>query len=393
MAKGAIGVPYTWYKGAKRIDEEGRLLDIDTTGLKMTSHRRTILKPNPPQSHHHHLQTQSQPPRSSTDTNWTTTPTSSSSPETSPSAPAQRAPKHRNSIRHDLARGTTRSLSKLARAGARAPLDVSLAVAQGFHNAPRLYGDATVRRPPRVTGLHSGLRAAGKEFALGMYDGLAGVVSQPYYGARANGDAGDRVSGFAKGLARGLGGVVLKTNAAAAGLLAYSLKGVHKELRKERDRRWARLIVRARLVQGQRDYHRLREADELRVRDAAERRARIVEEEEEEGQSESEKIEQKREEEEEGESGLRSLERSCEQGWTQVLRERAQRRQDEKLANRVRNIRPHHLHHHGHKHHERDEVGRVLEHVEDRHNACEIKDRIETAKEERRIQKDEEGKA
>ena len=35
---------------------------------------------------------------------------------------------------------------KTAEAIARAPMDLSLAIAQGFHNAPRLYGDPTVRR-------------------------------------------------------------------------------------------------------------------------------------------------------------------------------------------------------------------------------------------------------
>jgi hypothetical protein len=35
---------------------------------------------------------------------------------------------------------------KTAEAIARAPMDLSLAIAQGFHNAPRLYGDPTIRR-------------------------------------------------------------------------------------------------------------------------------------------------------------------------------------------------------------------------------------------------------
>ena len=39
-----------------------------------------------------------------------------------------------------------------------------MALAQGFHNAPRLYGDDTVRKPVRITGCHSGLRAAWSEF-------------------------------------------------------------------------------------------------------------------------------------------------------------------------------------------------------------------------------------
>ena len=42
------------------------------------------------------------------------------------------------------------------------PLDVVAATARGLHNAPRLYGDDTVRQQDRITGVGSGLKAAGK---------------------------------------------------------------------------------------------------------------------------------------------------------------------------------------------------------------------------------------
>ena len=45
-------------------------------------------------------------------------------------------------IAHDVGSGIGQSAGAIARA----PMDLSLAVAQGFHNAPRLYGDTTVRR-------------------------------------------------------------------------------------------------------------------------------------------------------------------------------------------------------------------------------------------------------
>ena len=43
------------------------------------------------------------------------------------------------------------------------PMDLLVSTAQGFHNLPRLYGDPTVRRPPRISGYKSGLKAAGQE--------------------------------------------------------------------------------------------------------------------------------------------------------------------------------------------------------------------------------------
>ena len=42
------------------------------------------------------------------------------------------------------------------------PTDVSLSLSKGFHNAPKLYHDPMVRAIPKVKGVRSGLRAAGK---------------------------------------------------------------------------------------------------------------------------------------------------------------------------------------------------------------------------------------
>jgi hypothetical protein len=41
-------------------------------------------------------------------------------------------------------------------------MDFTMGLARGFHNAPKLYGDDTVRPQERVTDLQSGLKAAGK---------------------------------------------------------------------------------------------------------------------------------------------------------------------------------------------------------------------------------------
>lgn len=89
-----------------------------------------------------------------------------------------------------------------------APMDFTLSLAQGFHNAPKLYGDDTVRDPEKITGFHSGLKAAGKGLGLGLYDGISGLVTQPMKGAKEEGTAG-----FLKGVGKGIGGVVLKSGA------------------------------------------------------------------------------------------------------------------------------------------------------------------------------------
>ncbi|KKY16163.1 putative udp- transferase [Diplodia seriata] len=91
----------------------------------------------------------------------------------------------------ELCRTAGHGLHQSASALARAPVDLALALAQGFHNAPRLYGDDTVRRPGlRITGWRSGARAARRELAYGVYDGWMGLWKQPARGWREGGAAG-----------------------------------------------------------------------------------------------------------------------------------------------------------------------------------------------------------
>jgi hypothetical protein len=146
----------------------------------------------------------------------------------------------------DVVRQIGRGTVKTASAVVHTPIDLTVALAQGFHNAPRLYGDDTVRRPTRVTGIRSGLRAARHEFAYGIYDGWTGVVRLPYRGARDDG-----VRGFVSGVGMGLTGFVLKDIAAIIGPVGYTLKGLEKQA--GRRRRPVRYIRRARVVQGQRE--------------------------------------------------------------------------------------------------------------------------------------------
>ena len=131
-----------------------------------------------------------------------------------------------------------------ASAISKAPMELSLALAQGFHNAPRLYGDETVRRPPRVSGWKSGVRAGGHEFAYGIYDGVTGLVTLPAKGTKDGG-----VIGGLTGFGMGLGGLVLKTLGAGFAPLPYTMKGIHKEVVKGKQP--IGFIRKARIIQGQ----------------------------------------------------------------------------------------------------------------------------------------------
>lgn len=87
----------------------------------------------------------------------------------------------------------------------RPAMDITLSIARGFHSAPKLYGDTTVREPSKVTDFRSGVAAAGREFAFGWYDGLSGLVMQPVDGVKRNG-----ARGFLEGIGRGFWGAILK---------------------------------------------------------------------------------------------------------------------------------------------------------------------------------------
>ena len=157
-------------------------------------------------------------------------------------------------LAQDLAHDTGSGLAKTGAAIAKAPMDISLAVVRGFHNAPRLYGDSTVRTPRRVQGIKSGFLAGSEEARFGIYDGWSGLVKQPYHGAKEGG-----AFGLVKGIGKGVGGWVLKDIAAVCGIPAYTMKGIHEEIFKSRQP--TKFIRRARIFQGQRELKQLSKED------------------------------------------------------------------------------------------------------------------------------------
>ena len=134
------------------------------------------------------------------------------------------------------------------------PNDLHVAIAQGFHNAPRLWGDATVRKPVRITGFKSGCVAARKEFAYGIYDGWTGLVTQPYGDWKDGETVPAKFAGLGVGFGKGLGGLVVKTVSAVVGPPAFVGKGILKYAEKHIGAPEAKPLLRkAHIVQGQKD--------------------------------------------------------------------------------------------------------------------------------------------
>lgn len=142
-----------------------------------------------------------------------------------------------------------KAAGKIISAGVKSPMDFTLSLAKGFHNAPKLYGDDTVRQNEKIVGLHSGLKVARKELTYGFYDGITGLVTQPLQGAKKEGAAG-----FFKGAAKGLGGLVLKPAAGIWGLPGYTAKGIYSEISKHFGSSVQNYIIAARTAQGFEDW-------------------------------------------------------------------------------------------------------------------------------------------
>lgn len=62
----------------------------------------------------------------------------------------------------NAAMGVGKGTGKMIGVALKSPMDFTLGLAKGFRNAPKLYGDDTVRQPDKVTGVQSGLKTAGK---------------------------------------------------------------------------------------------------------------------------------------------------------------------------------------------------------------------------------------
>ncbi|KAK0731150.1 hypothetical protein B0H67DRAFT_474439 [Lasiosphaeris hirsuta] len=163
-----------------------------------------------------------------------------------------------NQLNLENAIGAGKGVGRIVETGMQMPINVCMGLARGFRNAPKLYNDDTVRPTEKVTGFTSGLKIAGKEFGLGFYDGVSGLVTQPLKGAEKDGGRG-----LLKGIGKGIGGLILKPAAAVWALPAYTMQGVQAEVRNMFSTSSDNYILTSRVVQG-RDEMRKATAEEQR---------------------------------------------------------------------------------------------------------------------------------
>ncbi|KAJ4375664.1 hypothetical protein N0V86_007197 [Didymella sp. IMI 355093] len=144
----------------------------------------------------------------------------------------------------DSAVDTGKGLARIVGAGFKSPMDFSLNVAKGFHNVPKLYG-GEVRKVDNVTDFKSGLTTAAKQFGFGLYDGITGIVTDPYKGAKKEGGVG-----FVKGVGRGIFSVPFRVMGGAWAVPGYAMKGLYQEMIKSKGSGVQNYIIAARISQG-----------------------------------------------------------------------------------------------------------------------------------------------
>ncbi|KAH7134102.1 hypothetical protein EDB81DRAFT_694216 [Dactylonectria macrodidyma] len=104
-------------------------------------------------------------------------------------------------------------------------VDIPLALTEGLRNSPRLYGEAVPSHEP-VTDMKDGCVVATKNFGVGFYEGITGVVTKPMEGAKKEGAVG-----LLKGIGKGSMGLITKPGSAMFGLLAYPAQGAYKSVK------------------------------------------------------------------------------------------------------------------------------------------------------------------
>jgi UDP:flavonoid glycosyltransferase YjiC (YdhE family) len=154
----------------------------------------------------------------------------------------------------------SKGAGRFVKAVVQGPVDISVNLTRGMHNVPKLWGDDTVRPQERVTDFRSGVKAVGREFGFGFYDGITGLVTQPWKGAKEKG-----ASGFVKGVGKGFGGFLIKPGAACLGILSHTMQGVNKEVQKLFGSDVQNYIIASRAAQGYEEWLKSTDAEKQDV--------------------------------------------------------------------------------------------------------------------------------
>ncbi|KAF7298465.1 Glycosyltransferase family 1 protein [Mycena kentingensis (nom. inval.)] len=106
----------------------------------------------------------------------------------------------------------------------RGVMNIVASVQEGIYNMPRLYG-STIRKPGKVKDFSSGIKEGGKGLFYGYYDGITGLVREPYEGGKKDG-----FTGAIKGSLRSFANATIRPAGGIAGAIAHPLHGLWKSV-------------------------------------------------------------------------------------------------------------------------------------------------------------------
>jgi hypothetical protein len=124
-------------------------------------------------------------------------------------------------------------------------VDLPLAATEGMLAIPKLY-DPHIKAHGPVRGWKSGAVVGWSTFSHGLYEGFTDIFVHTYHGKKKEGSFG-----VAKGLAKGVTSLTVKTGAATIGLVAYPNQGIYRSLRAHLRTELTRQIVEARWVEAE----------------------------------------------------------------------------------------------------------------------------------------------
>ncbi|KAH6880386.1 hypothetical protein B0T10DRAFT_495334 [Thelonectria olida] len=161
-----------------------------------------------------------------------------------------------------ITRATGRFAADVTKASLKAPVALFFNTANGFHNWPSYsrLSATEVRHRDEITGLGSGIRTAGKETVLSLYEAFSGIVCKPYKGVRDNG-----AKGLGKGIANAGLGFFYNLGASIFAIPGYTLKGLEKEFSKHHLTKLRAEVYLIRLRQGIEDYREASDEEKATV--------------------------------------------------------------------------------------------------------------------------------
>ncbi|KAJ5812656.1 hypothetical protein N7474_008957 [Penicillium riverlandense] len=164
------------------------------------------------------------------------------------------APGYFNQFRDSRTGACLKGMSRASSSLVRAPIHVGVAFTQGLHNAPKIWGDRTVRPLETFSDFPSGVKAGGKEMCFGSYDGVTSLGTHLVSG-RHN---------VLKGLS-GLGFDILsflsKATSGLSAIITYPLGGLDTEVAQYFSRRYVSSMDVQLVEQGRSEYAKLSDED------------------------------------------------------------------------------------------------------------------------------------